>query len=108
MAAVYSWLEKRLKGKEALAASAVTVLLLGVPVLMAAENWDDHDRSNRYTAVEMAENYLNSVGPNGILVTHGDNDTFPLWYAQEVENVRTDVRIANTSLLGTDWHIDQM
>ena len=108
VAAVYSWLEERLKGKEAVAASAVTVLLLGVPVLMAAENWDDHDRSNRYTAVEMAKNYLNSVGPNGVLITHGDNDTFPLWYAQEVENVRTDVRIANTSLLGTDWHIDQM
>ena len=108
VAAVYSWLEERLKGKEAVAASAVTVLLLGVPVLMAAENWDDHDRSNRYTAVEMAKNYLNSVGPNGVLITHGDNDTFPLWYAQEVENVRTDVRIAKTSLLGTDWHIDQM
>ena len=108
VAAVYSWLEELLKGKEAVAASAVTVLLLGVPVLMAAENWDDHDRSNRYTAVEMAKNYLNSVGPNGVLITHGDNDTFPLWYAQEVENVRTDVRIANTSLLGTDWHIDQM
>ena len=108
VSAVYSWLEERLKGKEAVAASAVTVLLLGVPVLMAAENWDDHDRSNRYTAVEMAKNYLNSVGPNGVLITHGDNDTFPLWYAQEVENVRTDVRIANTSLLGTDWHIDQM
>jgi hypothetical protein len=75
---------------------------------MASENWDDHDRSNRYTAVEMAKNYLNSVGENGILVTHGDNDTFPLWYAQEVEGIRTDVRIANTSLLGTDWHIDQM
>ena len=94
--------------KEIAVAAAVTVLFLGVPVLMAAENWDDHDRSNRYTAVEMAKNYLNSVGPNGILVTHGDNDTFPLWYAQEVENVRPDVRIANTSLLGTDWHIDQM
>ena len=88
--------------------AAVTLLLLGVPALMAAENWDDHDRSNRYTAVEMARNYLNSVGEDGILVTHGDNDTFPLWYAQEVENVRPDVRIANTSLLGTDWHIDQM
>ena len=108
VAAVYSWLEERLKGKEVAVASAATVLLLGVPVLMAAQNWDDHDRSNRYTAVEMAKNYLNSVGPNGILITHGDNDTFPLWYAQEVENVRTDVRIANTSLLGTDWHIDQM
>ena len=108
VAAVYSWIEDRMKGKETVAATAVAALLLCVPVLMAAENWDDHDRSNRYTAVEMAKNYLNSVGPNGILVTHGDNDTFPLWYAQEVENVRTDVRIANTSLLGTDWHIDQM
>ena len=108
VAAVYSWAEKRFRGKETVAAAAVAVLLLGVPVIMASENWDDHDRSNRYTAVEMAKNYLNSVGPDGILVTHGDNDTFPLWYAQEVENVRTDVRIANTSLLGTDWHIDQM
>ena len=109
LAAVYSWLEDRMKEKAGVVvASAVTVAMLGVPALMAAENWDDHDRSDRYTAVEMAKNYLNSVGPNGILVTHGDNDTFPLWYAQEVENVRTDVRIANTSLLGTDWHIDQM
>ena len=87
---------------------AVSILCLGVPTLMAQQNWDDHDRSNRYTAVEIARNYLNSVGKNGILITHGDNDTFPLWYAQEVENIRTDVRIVNTSLLGTDWHIDQM
>ncbi len=86
----------------------LVTLLVGVPVLMAAENWDDHDRSNRYTAAEFARNTLNSVGKNGILVTHGDNDTFPLWYLQEVENVRTDVRIVNTSLLGTDWHYDQM
>ena len=118
VAAVYSWVRERLlKSKEEsaasnvqeiAAASVVAVALLGVPALMAAENWDDHDRSNRYTAVEMAKNYLNSVGKNGILVTHGDNDTFPLWYAQEVENIRPDVRICNTSLLGTDWHIDQM
>ena len=120
VAAVYAWVsDKFFKGEEAAeksdsawkspaAAVAITVLCLGVPALMAAENWDDHDRSNRYTAVEMAKNYLNSVGQNGILVTHGDNDTFPLWYAQEVENIRPDVRIANTSLLGTDWHIDQM
>ena len=112
VAAVYSWIADsgRFKGarRETVASAAVAVVLLGVPAQMASENWDDHDRSNRYTAVEMARNYLNSVGPNGILVTHGDNDTFPLWYAQEVENVRTDVRIANTSLLGTDWHIDQM
>lgn len=96
------------KGSKTLTASAVSVLCLGVPALMAQQNWDDHDRSNRYTSVEMARNYLNSVGPNGVLVTHGDNDTFPLWYTQEVEGVRPDVRIANTSLLGTDWHIGQM
>ena len=112
VAAVYSWIKERLDSKsgktEVVAASVVTAALLGVPALMAAENWDDHDRSNRYTVVEMAKNYLNSVGQNGILVTHGDNDTFPLWYAQEVENIRPDVRICNTSLLGTDWHIDQM
>ena len=107
VAAVYSWISEKGHGNVA-TASAVSVLLLGVPALMGAENWDDHDRSNRYTAVEMAKNYLNSVGSNGLLITHGDNDTFPLWYAQEVENVRPDVRIANTSLLGTDWHIDQM
>ena len=108
--AIYSFVEKWLKSPIAktAVASAVGVLCLGVPVLMAEENWDDHDRSNRATAVEMAYNYLNSVGPQGILITHGDNDTFPLWYAQEVENIRTDVRICNTSLLGTDWHIDQM
>lgn len=84
------------------------VLCLGVPVLMAAENWDDHDRSNRYTARELGMNYLRGIGENGILVTHGDNDTFPVWYAQEVEGFRTDVRVVNTSLLGADWHIDQM
>ena len=107
--AVAAWFERMFSGKsKAVAATAASVLCLGVPALMAQQNWDDHDRSNRYTAVEMACNYLNSVGENGILITHGDNDTFPLWYAQEVENVRTDVRICNTSLLGTDWHIDQM
>lgn len=89
--------------------AAVTVCAgMGIPALMATENWDDHDRSNRYTAPELAYNYLRGVGENGILVTHGDNDTFPLWYAQEVEGFRTDVRIVNTSLLGADWHIDQM
>ena len=115
VAAVYSWVKergcnsaKKCKSCDVITASAITAIFLGVPALMAAENWDDHDRSNRYTAVEMAKNYLNSVGQNGILITHGDNDTFPLWYAQEVENIRPDVRICNTSLLGTDWHIDQM
>ena len=109
VAALYSWIEGARKGRGGtLTAGVLSAACLCVPVLMAAQNWDDHDRSNRRTAVEMARNYLESVGENGILVTHGDNDTFPLWYAQEVEDVRTDVRICNTSLLGTDWHIDQM
>ena len=109
VAALYESANKLLKSKGALAtASVVTLLCLGVPALMAEENWDDHDRSGRRTAVEMAMNYLDSVGPDGIIVTHGDNDTFPLWYAQEVEGIRPDVRIANTSLLGTDWYIGQM
>ena len=108
VAAVYGWLRDALHRDSAPAAFGVALLLLFVPALMAAQNWDDHDRSNRRTAVEIGYNYLNSVGENGILVTHGDNDTFPLWYAQEVEGVRPDVRICNTSLLGTDWHIDQM
>lgn len=109
MAAVWSWLNDALKGKHSTAVAAVVaVACLCVPALMAAENWDDHDRSNRRTSTEMASNYLNSVGKDGIIITHGDNDTFPLWYAQEVEGVRTDVRVVNTSLLGTDWHIDQM
>ena len=107
--AVYASFLDLSKGKKKVAmASAAAAACLCVPALMAEENWDDHDRSHRKTAVEMAKNYLNSVGENGILITHGDNDTFPLWYAQEVEEFRTDVRIANTSLLGTDWHIDQM
>ena len=109
VAALYTWINNALKKRgSAPLAAGLTVLCLCVPVLMACQNWDDHDRSNRRTAVEMARNYLNSVGPDGILITHGDNDTFPVWYAQEVEDVRTDVRICNTSLLGTDWHIDQM
>ena len=103
------WLsEGKKKGISPALAMTASLLFLGVPALMAAENWDDHDRSHRYTAVEIAYNYLNSVGPNGMLITHGDHDTFPLWYAQEVEGIRTDVRILNTSLLGTDWYIDQM
>ena len=113
--AIYTWIEELLAKKKASSetagvavSAAVTLVCLGVPALMGAENWDDHDRSNRRTAVEMAYNYLNSCGENGILITHGDNDTFPLWYAQEVEECRPDVRIVNTSLLGTDWHIDQM
>ena len=107
--ALFNWFTKKQEGKRAIATASLLVAGgLFVPGLMAQQTWDDHDRSNRKTAVEMATNYLNSVGENGILITHGDNDTFPLWYAQEVEGIRTDVRICNTSLLGTDWHINQM
>ena len=85
----------------------IGVALVAVPVRMAAENWDDHDRSNRYTARDIAKAYLDSCDPNAILFTNGDNDTFPLWYVQEVEGYRTDVRVVNLSLLNTDWYIDQ-
>lgn len=86
----------------------IAVSLLAAPVLMASQNWDDHDRSDKYTAVAMAKAYLSSCDKNAILFTIGDNDTFPLWYAQEIEHYRTDVKIVNTSLFMTDWYIDQM
>ena len=105
---LYKAFSKVFKSKGLAPGLAASALCLFVPAIMAQQNWDDHDRSNRATAVELAKNYLNSVGPNGYLITHGDNDTFPLWYAQEVEGVRTDVRVLNTSLLGTDWYIEQM
>ncbi|MCG9791542.1 DUF2723 domain-containing protein [Flavobacterium algicola] len=86
----------------------ISASLLAAPVIMAAQNWDDHDRSDKYTALSMAKAYLNSCEPNAVLFTIGDNDTFPLWYAQEIEKIRTDIKIVNTSLFMTDWYIDQM
>ncbi len=100
--------KKGVKDSKGAVAVSVSVILLGVPILMAAQGWDDHDRSNRYTARDMAYNYFMSADEQAIIVTHGDNDTFPLWYIQEVEGVRTDARVMNTSLLGIDWYIDQM
>lgn len=108
--ALYTWLKKYVAQRQKLALSVgiSAICLLAVPVLMACQNWDDHDRSTRTTARAVARNYLSSVGKNGIIVSHGDNDTFPLWYIQEVEGYRTDVRVVNTSLLMCDWYIDQM
>ena len=94
------------KVASAVLVTAVTLVL--VPGIMATENWDDHDRSGRYTARDLAYNYLNSCKENAILFTNGDNDTFPLWYAQEVEGIRTDIKVCNLSYLRAAWYIDQM
>ena len=88
--------------------AAGVVCALAVPVLMACEEWDDHDRSNKTLARDLAKDYLESCAPNSILITFGDNDTYPLWYAQEVEGIRKDIRVINSSLLGTDWYINQL
>lgn len=105
--AIYEKLKTYLQPKIA-GPIVVAATLLAAPVLMASQNWDDHDRSGKYTAIAMAKAYLTSCEKDAILFTIGDNDTFPLWYAQEIENVRPDVKIVNTSLFMTDWYIDQM
>jgi len=104
---VYEYLRKFLSEK--LSAAAVFIILLfAVPVLMAAQNWDDHNRSGRYTARDIGANYLLSCAPNSVLFTYGDNDSFPVWYVQDVEQVRTDVRVANLSYFQAGWYIDMM
>ena len=105
--AIFDLLRKYANSKF-LAPAVTLVCLVLVPGILAAENWDDHDRSEKYTAQAMARKYLESCAPNSILFTIGDNDSFPLWYLQEIEGVRTDVRVVNTSLFQTDWYIDQM
>ncbi|MFT7497738.1 MAG: hypothetical protein ACI8QP_000317 [Porticoccaceae bacterium] len=94
--------------KKVVALSVTVLSLIAVPVLMASQNWNNHDRSNRYTSHLNAKAYLDSTQENAIMFTIGDNDTFPLWYMQEVEGYRTDLKLVNTSLFATDWYIDQM
>lgn len=106
--AVIEFLHKYLKNKMVGVGIAALVTFLLVPAVMANQNWDDHDRAHRYIARDLAYNYLNSCEKDAILFTNGDNDTFPLWYIQEVEHVRTDIRVCNLSYLQTDWYIDQM
>ena len=96
------------RGKALLAAGVAAAAGVLVPLQMVSQTWDDHDRSGRYTTRDFGMNYLSSVDPNGIIFTNGDNDTFPLWYAQEVEGFRTDVRVVNLSYLTTDWYAHQM
>ncbi len=103
---ILQWLDKNFKNRYIpLALSAVLLLL--VPGIMAKEGWDDHDRSTKRLALEVAKNYLEACRKFGVVFTNGDNDTFPLWYAQEVEGVRTDVKVVNLSLFNTDWYVEQ-
>lgn len=101
------WISSK-AGRKVGGALALGIGLLGAPVIMGSQNWDDHDRSGRYLAISYAKNYLNSCAKNAILFTNGDNDTYPLWYAQNVEGYRTDVRIINLSLLPTEWYADAL
>ena len=104
---IQEWLRLKLP-QGASAGLAFGACLLAVPVLMGQQEWDDHDRSKKVLARDLAKDYLESCAPNAILFTYGDNDTYPLWYAQEVEGIRPDVRVINNSLLGIDWYINQL
>ena len=108
--ALYDMLKKKLKTNDVALASVLCVACLLVPIQMASQTWDDHDRSGRYTCRDFGQNYLMTLQDKGnpIIFTNGDNDTFPLWYNQETEGFRTDARVCNLSYLQTDWYIDQM
>ncbi len=110
VAAVAGWIKRMLKGRELFAASLASGLCLLVPIQMVSQTWDDHDRSGRYACHDFGLNYLNTLSEKNmpILFVNGDNETFPLWYAQEVEGQRTDARVCNLSYLGTDWYVDQL
>ena len=103
--AIYDFIKKYINKTTAAAVS--TAACMSVPIILCSENWDDHDRSGRYLVLQTAKAYLDSCAPNAILFANGDNDTFPLWYLQEVEGYRTDVRICNLNLMSADWYIDQ-
>ena len=103
---IYDFFKKRTK--PVVAASLASLIAVTGPALMLQQGWDDHDRHNRYTCRDFGKDYLESCAPNAILFTQGDNDTYPLWYAQEVEGIRPDVRVVNLSLLGVDWYIDNL
>ncbi|MDD2965712.1 MAG: DUF2723 domain-containing protein [Bacteroidales bacterium] len=107
VAGIATWLQKLLKSLTPSAALAIMVSL-SVPAIMASEGWDDHNRSGKFAARDFATNYLVGCQPEAILFTNGDNDTFPLWYVQEVENIRTDVRVVNYMLAGGEWYIHQL
>ncbi len=110
VAGLIFWITRLASAGRSLAISTATAFALCMiaPVIMATEEWNDHDRSQKKLAPALARNYLESCAPNAIIFTYGDNDTYPLWYAQEVENVRPDIRIVNTSLLGIDWYVNQL
>ena len=110
VAAIINWLERKLKKENLILAAVVSIVCLFVPIQMASQTWDDHDRSDRYCCRDFGQNYLMTLQEKGnpIIFTNGDNDTFPLWYNQDTEGVRTDARVCNLSYLQTDWYIDQM
>ena len=110
VAAIIDWLNRKLKKESLIVAAVVGIVCLFVPIQMASQTWDDHDRSGRYCCRDFGQNYLMTLQEEGnpIIFTNGDNDTFPLWYNQDTEGVRTDARVCNLSYLQTDWYIDQM
>ena len=110
IAAIINWLERKLKKESVVLAGVIGLVGLFVPIQMASQTWDDHDRSDRYCCRDFGQNYLMTLQEKGnpIIFTNGDNDTFPLWYNQDTEGVRTDARVCNLSYLQTDWYIDQM
>ena len=110
VAAIIDWLNRKMKKENLAVAAVISIACLLVPIQMASQTWDDHDRSDRYCCRDFGQNYLMTLQEKGnpIIFTNGDNDTFPLWYNQDTEGVRTDARVCNLSYLQTDWYIDQM